>query len=140
MQNNTVVLEGNITRDPEMQFSKAGNGYTRNTLAVERRRKDGDEWVSDTSFIDFSILDDKMAENFCESITKGARVLIVGAIQTRTVPVNKDEPDGEKRTYTGVIVENVGASLRWATAAIVKNEKGSTASSSSASGDDFFDQ
>lgn len=134
MNDNAVFFEGNLTRDTEMQFSKAGNGYSRNAIAVERRKKDGDEWVSETSFFDFSILDERLAENFCESFNKGDRVLVFGHLQTRTV----EDDEGNKRTFTGLIVDNVGASVKWATVMITKNEKKGS-NSAPAAGDDFFD-
>lgn len=139
MRDNLITLEGNITRDVEMQFSPKGNGYTRNSIAVDKRTRDGDDWKTETSFFDFSILDDKMAENFCETFNKGDRIILAGALQSRTVPVDKDDPDGDKRTFVGIIAENVGASIRWATATVIKNPKGAGSHSTTQAGDDFFD-
>lgn len=131
MRDNTISLEGNVVRDVEMQISKAGNSYTRNAIAVEKRKKDGDEWVSEVSFFDFSILDDRTAENFCDSVVKGDRIVITGALEQRTVETD----EGEKRSYISIIVESVGPSLRWATTTITKNPKGGAAKG----GDDFFE-
>jgi single-strand DNA-binding protein len=130
---NHIVLEGNVVRDVEYQLSQNGNGYTRNAIAVERRFKKGDDWESETSFFDFSILDDRLAENFCNSVSKGDRVIIAGDIRQRTV----EDDEGNKRSFYGVVVDNVGASLKWATATISKNEK--KGNGGSAQGGDFFD-
>lgn len=126
-----MIAEGNVVRDVELLFGEqSGNAYTRNAIAIERRRKDGDDWVSDTTFLDFTILDDRLAHNFVDSITKGDRILVVGDLRSRTV-----EDGDEKRTFYGLIVDMVGPSLRWATAAVTRNEKGS----GTGKGGDFFD-
>lgn len=137
MRDNNITLEGNLVRDVEMQFSPKGHGYTRNAIAVEKRRKDGDDWISDTYFLDINILDERLAENFCDSLSKGDRVILAGSIETRTVPVDKEDPDGDKRTFTSIIVENIGPSLKWATASVTKNTKGN---GNSSAGADFFDE
>lgn len=136
MSNNQVVFEGNIVRDPEIQFGKTNNNsYTRNAIAVTRSKKVGDDWEEETSFFDFSILDERLAENFCDTFQKGDRVIIAGRMEQRTV----EQDDGEKRSYFSVIVDVAGPSLKWATASITRNEKkgGSTGSSTPSSSDPF---
>lgn len=128
-----ITAEGNVVRDPEYLMSDKSNGYTRNAIAVERRFKQGDDWVSDTTFLDFTILDERLAENFCDSVSKGDRIIIAGDLRQRTV----EDDEGNKRTFYGLVVDNAGISLKWATATVIRNEKkgGSTQSS----GDSFFD-
>lgn len=134
MRDNTVVMEGNVTRDVELLFGKQNNnGYTRNAIAVERSKKDGEEWVKETSFFDFTILDERLAENFCDSISKGDRIIIIGDIRQRVV----EDDEGNKKSFYGIVVDNVGPSLKWATVSVNKNEK-KGGSASSGVDDDFF--
>lgn len=138
MSNNSVTFEGNIVRDPEIQFGKTtNNSFTRNAIAVTRSKKVGDEWEEETSFFDFSILDERLAENFCDTFQKGDRVIISGRMEQRTV----ENDDGEKRSFYSVIVDICGPSLKWATATIQRNEKkGGTTGSSTPSSSDPFDE
>lgn len=133
MLGNVICLEGNIVRDVELAYSANGNAWTRNAVAIERRFKNGDDWESETTFLDFTILDGRLAENFCESMSKGDRVVLTGNLRSRTV----ENDEGEKRTFYGVVVDAVGPSLRWATATIVRNPKGE--GKGAPAGGDFFD-
>lgn len=116
MKDNSISLVGNTTRDVEVAVSQAGNLYARFGMAVNRSRRNGDEWVEETSFFDVSVLDSQMAENV-STLPKGSRVTVTGWVQQRTV----DQDDGTKRSYVSIVAEDVAASLRWATVSISKN-------------------
>ena len=122
---NSVVLSGNLTRDFELRYTQSGLPVASSGLAVNRRWKSGDEWKEDTSFIDLTVWD-KLAENAAESLHKGTNVIVEGRIRQE----NWESKEGDKRSKLTVTVENIGPSLRWATADVEKNEREGGGSSS----------
>ena len=61
----------------------------------------------------------EMAENVSESLTKGARVLVTGRLEQRSW----DSPDGDRRSKIEIVADEIGPSLRWATAEVRKNDR-----------------
>lgn len=109
---NVVTLVGNITDDPELRFTPSGLPVANFTVAVNRRvPKDGGWEDKLEGFFRCSCWRD-MAENVAESLQKGARVMVVGRLQQRSW----EDQDGNKRSAVEVQVDEVGPSLRWATA------------------------
>ena len=109
---NCVTLVGNITDDPELRFTPSGLPVANFTVAVNRRvPKDGGWEDKLEGFFRCSCWRD-MAENVAESLQKGARVMVVGRLQQRSW----EDQDGNKRSTVEVQVDEVGPSLRWATA------------------------
>jgi single-strand DNA-binding protein len=109
---NCVTLVGNITDDPELRFTPSGLPVANFTVAVNRRvPKDGGWEDKLEGFFRCSCWRD-MAENVAESLQKGARVVVVGRLQQRSW----EDQDGNKRSTVEVQVDEVGPSLRWATA------------------------
>lgn len=105
---NTVVLHGNITREPELRYSASGTASLRFGLAVNRRWKDratGQDMEA-VSFFDVSVFG-MCAENCAESLTKGDAVLIAGRLNQSTWETD----EGDKRSKVEVIASEVGASL-----------------------------
>jgi single-strand DNA-binding protein len=117
---NTVTLVGNITRDPELRFTNTGQATASFGLAVNRRwqNRQTQEWEEATSFIDV-VCWREMAENAAESLTRGARVLVTGRLEQRSW----ETPDGDKRSKVEVVADELGPSIRWATAQVTKNER-----------------
>lgn len=117
---NTVDLVGNITRDPELRFTPSGQAIATFGLAVNRRwqNRQTQEWEEATSFFDI-VCWGTLGENVSESLSKGARVVVAGRLEQRSW----ETPDGDRRSKVEVIADDVGPSLRWATAEIVKNER-----------------
>jgi single-strand DNA-binding protein len=117
---NTVTLVGNITRDPELRFTNTGQATASFGLAVNRRwqNRQTQEWEEATSFIDV-VCWREMAENAAESLTRGARVLVTGRLEQRSW----ETPDGDKRSKVEVVADEIGPSIRWATAQVTKNER-----------------
>jgi single-strand DNA-binding protein len=117
---NTVTLVGNVTRDPELRFTPSGQATVTFGLAVNRRwqNRQTQEWEEATSFFDV-VCWREMAENVSESVTRGARVIVSGRLEQRSW----ETPEGEKRSRVEVVADEVGPSLRWATAQVVKNER-----------------
>ncbi|MGH2684274.1 MAG: single-stranded DNA-binding protein [Actinomycetota bacterium] len=117
---NSVTLVGNITRDPELRFTPSGQANATFGLAVNRRwqNRQNNEWEEATSFFNV-VCWREMAENVSESLQKGARVVVTGRLEQRSW----ETQDGEKRSVVEVVADEIGPSLRWATASIVKNER-----------------
>ena len=117
---NSVSLVGNVTRDPELRFTPTGQPNANFGLAVNRRwqNRQSGEWEEQVSFFDIVCWGD-MAENVGESLTKGSRVLVSGRLQQRSW----ETQNGEKRSKIEVVADEVGPSLRWATATITKVDR-----------------
>jgi single-strand DNA-binding protein len=117
---NNVTLVGNITRDPELRFTNTGQATSSFGLAVNRRwqNRQTQEWEEATSFFDV-VCWREMAENTAESLSRGARVIVTGRLEQRSW----ETPDGDKRTKVEVVADEIGPSIRWATAQVTKNER-----------------
>ena len=125
MPDNAVTLTGNVTRDPDLRFLTSGQAVASFGIAVNTRKKDGDQWVEgDPQFYDISAFG-TLAENVAESVAKGTRVVISGRMNYR----QWEADDGSKRSKVEVVADEVGPSLRWATATVERNEKTSSAPS-----------
>ena len=117
---NSVTLVGNVTRDPELRFTNTGQANVTFGLAVNRRwqNRQTQEWEEATSFFDV-VCWREMAENVSETLTRGARVMVAGRLEQRSW----ETQDGDKRSKVEVVADEIGPSLRWATAQITKNER-----------------
>jgi len=120
MADNTVTVIGNVTRDPELRFTPSGQAIATFGLAVNRRwqNRQTQEWEESVSFFDITCWA-QLAENVAESVQKGSRVLVTGRLDQRSW----ETQDGEKRSKIEIIADEVGPSLRWATAQVTKNER-----------------
>ena len=112
---NTVTVVGNVTRDPELRFTQSGMAVTDFAVAWNRRRQDQEDEVS---FFDVTCFR-QLAENVAESLKKGARVVVYGTLEQRSW----ENDQGERRSRVKVIADDVAPSLKWATAAVTKNER-----------------
>lgn len=118
---NNVTIVGNVTRDPELRFTQGGMAVASFGLAWNKRKKDGEDEVS---FFDVTCFR-QMAENVAESIGKGSRVVVFGALQQNSWQT----PEGDRRSKVEIIADEIAPSLRWATAEITRNEfRGDSAS------------
>ena len=117
---NSVTLVGNVTRDPELRFTNTGQANVTFGLAVNRRwqNRQTQEWEEATSFFDV-VCWREMAENVSESITRGARVMVAGRLEQRSW----ETQEGDRRSKVEVVADEIGPSLRWATAQITKNDR-----------------
>jgi len=116
---NSVTLVGNVTRDPELRFTPAGQANASFGLAVNRRwqNRQTNEWEEAVSFFDI-VCWREMAENAAESLSKGSRVIVTGRLEQRSW-----EQDGQKRSKVEVVADEIGPSLRWANAVVTRNER-----------------
>jgi single-strand DNA-binding protein len=122
MADTATTIVGNLTADPELKFTPNGNAVVNFTLAVTARFKDGDEWVDgDTSFFRCNAWRD-LAINVADSLHKGNRVVATGYLKQRSW----EDKEGQTRSMIELEVQDVGPSLRWATATPIR-ANGSTA-------------
>lgn len=116
-----VNLVGRLTSDPELRFSANGVAVAKFSVVTSRRVKDqqSGEWSDvDTSFWD-CVAFKQLAENIAESLSKGMAVLVVGKAAQRTW----ETKEGEKRRSVEVTVDEVGPSLKNATAKVAKTQR-----------------
>jgi single-strand DNA-binding protein len=127
MPDTHVTITGNLTDDPEVTFTPNGTAVANFRLAVTPRVKQGDTWKDgDTSFFRITAWRD-LASHAADSLSKGDRVIVLGQLRTRSW----ETPEGDKRSVVEVTAEEVGPSLKWATAKPERTRKGGNGPSSS---------
>ncbi len=119
MATNHVTLIGNLVDDPELRFTPSGVAMAKIRFAVNRRYQKDGEWQEETSFFGGTLWRDA-AENAAESLHKGDRVIVTGRLEQRTW----ETQEGDKRSVVEVAVDEVGPSLRWATAQVTRTPRG----------------
>src|SRR3954462_1405039 len=123
MSGETVItVIGNLTDDPELRFTPAGAAVANFTVASTPRSFDrqSNEWKDgDTLFLRCSVWR-QAAENVAESLHRGTRVIVQGRLRQRSFETR----EGEKRTVVELEVDEVGPSLKFATAKISKTTRG----------------
>ncbi len=127
-----ITLVGNLTADPELRFTPAGAPVANFTVASTPRNFDRqtNEWRDgDAMFLNCSVWR-QAAENVAESLTKGMRVIVQGRLKSRSFETR----EGERRTVFEVDVDEVGPSLKYASARVQKNSGGSGGSGGGYSG------
>ncbi len=118
-----LTVVGNLTADPELRFTPSGAAVANFTVASTPRTFDRQtqEWKDgDALFLRCNVWR-QAAENVAESLTRGARVVVSGRLKQRSF----ETKEGEKRTVVELEVDEVGPSLRYATAKVTKASRGS---------------
>jgi single-strand DNA-binding protein len=118
MAGDTVItLVGNLVDDPELRFTPSGVAVAKFRIASTPRTfdKQANEWKDGESLFLTCNVWRQPAENVAESLQKGMRVIVQGRLQQRSY-----EKDGQKRTVFEVEVEELGPSLRNATAKVTR--------------------
>ncbi|WP_020496734.1 single-stranded DNA-binding protein [Sciscionella marina] len=118
-----ITVVGNLTADPDLRFTQSGAAVASFTVASTPRTFDraSGEWKDgEALFLRCSIWR-QAAENVAESLTRGMRVVVQGRLRQRTF----DTREGEKRTVVEMEADEVGPSLRYATAKVNKVSRGS---------------
>jgi single-strand DNA-binding protein len=113
-----ITVVGNLTADPELRFTPSGAAVANFTVASTPRIFDrqSSEWKDgDALFMRCSIWREA-AENVAESLTRGSRVIVQGRLKQRSYETR----EGEKRTVVELEVDEIGPSLRYATAKVNK--------------------
>ncbi len=125
-----ITMIGNLVDDPELRFTPSGYAVANFTVASTPRTfdKKTNEWKDgDTLFLRCSLWREA-AENVAETLSKGMRVILSGRLKQRSY----ETKEGEKRTVFEVEVDEVGPSLRYASAKVTKtNRQGGGAGSNS---------
>lgn len=127
-QGNSVTIVGNLTDDPELRFTANGAAVANFRIAVSRRIRDPqtNEWRDgDTSFFRVNCWR-QLAENVAETLARGMRVIVNGTLRMRSW----ETQEGEKRSVVEIEADEVGPSLKWATAKVEKASRSSGAESS----------
>ncbi|MCM3556000.1 single-stranded DNA-binding protein [Janibacter melonis] len=124
MAGDTVItIIGNLTGDPELRFTPSGAAVANFTVASTPRQFDrqSNEWKDgETLFMRCSVWREA-AENVAESLTRGSRVVVQGRLVSRSW---EDKESGQKRSVMEMQVDEVGPSLRYATAKVTKTQRG----------------
>ena len=119
----TITVVGNLTADPELRFTPSGAAVANFTVASTPRRYNSQtsQWEDgDALFLRCSIWRDA-AEHVAESLTRGSRVIVQGRLRQRSYETR----EGEKRSVIELDVDEIGPSLRHATAKVTKANRGS---------------
>ena len=117
-----ITVVGNVTADPELRFTQSGAAVANFTIASTPKKFDkqaNDFKDGETLFLRCSAWRE-MAENVAESLSRGTRVVAQGNLVARSFQTK----EGENRTVMELDVQEVGPSLRYASAAVTKNERG----------------
>ena len=117
-----ITVVGNLTGDPELRFTPSGAAVANFTIASTPRifdRQANEFRDGETLFMRCSIWRDA-AENVAESLTKGTRVIAQGRLVQRSFETR----EGEKRTVVELQVDEIGPSLRYASASVTRTQRG----------------
>src|SRR6266545_2263246 len=111
---NYTSIVGNLVDDPELRFTGNGTAVANLRVAVTQRLQQDGTWRDgETSFFKVNVWRGQ-AENLADSLSKGDRVMVSGRLRQRSW----ETPEGEKRSVTEIEADEVGASLKWATAKV----------------------
>ncbi|WP_326945374.1 single-stranded DNA-binding protein [Amycolatopsis sp. NBC_01307] len=123
MAGDTVItVIGNLTSDPELRFTPSGAAVANFTVASTPRTldKQSGEWKDGEALFLRCNIWRQAAENVAESLTRGARVVVQGRLKQRSF----ETKEGEKRTVVELEVDEIGPSLKYATAKVNKVSRG----------------
>jgi single-strand DNA-binding protein len=124
---NHTTIVGNLVDDPELRFTNTGTPVTNLRVAVTQRIQQDGEWRDgDTSFLRVNVWRGQ-AEHLADSLSKGDRVMVTGRLRQRSW----ETPEGEKRSVTEIEADEVGASLKFATAKVERATERATERASS---------
>jgi single-strand DNA-binding protein len=117
-----ITVVGNLTDDPELRFTPSGAAVANFTVASTPRNfdKQTNEWKDGDSLFLRCAVWRQAAENVAESLQRGNRVVVHGRLKQRSY----ETKEGEKRTVFEMDVEEVGPSLKYATAKVTKTQRG----------------
>ena len=119
-RDNSVVITGNLTRDPELRFGNSGTPILNISIAVNSRKKgQNGEWVDDPNYFEVSAFGD-LAENAAATLAKGNRVTVTGRLDWSQW---EDRTTQEKKSKVSIVADDIAASLRWATGTIQRTER-----------------
>lgn len=117
-----ITVVGNLTSDPELRYTQNGLAVANFTIASTPRNFDraSNEWKDGEALFLRASVWREFAEHVASSLTKGARVIATGRLRQRSY----ETKEGEKRTAIELEVDEIGPSLRYATAAVTRSAGG----------------
>jgi single-strand DNA-binding protein len=118
---NVITITGNLADDPELRFTQSGVAVCNVRVAVNQRRfnRNTNEWDEHLDgFFTCGVWRDQ-AENVASSLYKGARVVVIGRLKSRSY----EDREGQTRWVTEIEADEICPSLRWATAKIERNTR-----------------
>ena len=132
-----ITMIGNLVNDPELRFTPSGAAVAKFTVASTPRYLDKatNEWKDGESLFLQCQIWRQAAENVAESLTKGMRVILSGRLKQRSY----ETKEGEKRTVFEVEVDEVGPSLRNATAKVTRTQRAGGGQAAAPAADSFND-
>jgi len=98
---NHVVLVGRLTRDAELKYTSGGSAVCKFSIAINRRRKNGEEWVEEAHYFDI-VLWGRQGEALNQYLVKGKQVAVEGELRQ-----NRWEQDGQSRSKIEIIANNI---------------------------------
>ena len=98
---NTVTIIGRLTRDMELKYTSGGMAIGKFSLAVNRKKKSGEQWVDEASFFDVTCFG-KTAENLAQYMTKGKQVCVDGSLHQ-----DRWEKDGQNMSRVVINADNI---------------------------------
>lgn len=116
-----ITVIGNLTADPELRFTPSGSAVANFTIASTPRvfdRQTNDWKEGEALFLRASIWKEA-AENVAETLTKGMRVIAQGRLRSRSY----DTKEGERRTVMELEIDEIGPSLRFASAKVTRTQR-----------------
>ncbi|MGO4297127.1 single-stranded DNA-binding protein [Glutamicibacter sp. MCAF14] len=117
-----ITVIGNLTADPELRFTPSGSAVANFTIASTPRTFDrqANEWKDGEALFLRASLWREAAENVAETLTKGTRVIAQGRLRSRAY----DTKEGERRTVMELEVDEIGPSLKYASAKVTRSARG----------------
>jgi single-strand DNA-binding protein len=134
MNETTLTITGNLVDDPELRFTPSGQPVAKFRIASTPRFYDkaAGEWKDgDTLFLTVNVWR-QQAESVAESLTRGSRAIVTGRLRQRSY----ETKEGEKRTVYELEADEIGASLRNASAKITRTTRTTAAAAKPATGGD----
>ena len=116
-----ITLVGNLAADPELKFTPAGKAQVRFRVISTRSRRNPDtqQWEDNGQISPWCVAWDNLAENISETLTKGMRVVVTGKLEERRY----EDKQGQTRYSLDLWVEDIGPSLKSATAKVTKTQR-----------------
>ena len=116
-----ITIVGNVVADPELRFTQSGAAVATFRVASTPRRYDSqtNQWVDGEALFLSCNIWRQAAENVAETLTKGMRVIVTGRLRQRSYETR----EGDKRTVMELEVDEVGPSLRYASAQVNRNPR-----------------
>ena len=98
---NSVVIVGRLTRDAKLRYLNSGTAVASISIAVNRSKKDGDQWISEANFFDVSYFG-KGAEGIKPYLTKGTQIAVQGSLRQ-----DRWEKDGQKFSRVNILADSI---------------------------------